>query len=253
MSPAPRLEPIAGGWLLARDLRDGPRMTAVRSAQHHVAAHRSWGCSAGLRVRLADGVLTVTPGLAVDLRGRIAVLPAAVRCRYAAGDELNVVLVVRGDGPAAQIVTRRPGQRRSLDVPLGAVDAAGGVHDGDGDRQWLRLPGPARQLGGIVARGAPVTGVASAWTAHVDLSRHRLDGPPAVIGSAAGPAPDPTAGTTIQVSDIDEAGFDLVVRHAVQVGSGPSHTTIATAPLALAWLALLPAARPGVPDDQEVP
>jgi hypothetical protein len=251
---------MPGGWVLARDLRDTPLLAATRLTQHQIAAHRTWGCSTGLEVTVTSNAINVTPGIAIDRCGRIGLLARAVQCPRAvpssagSGSDqpltsaVSVVLTIDGDGPAARVQLRLPGRLRDLDVPLGAVDLDGEVHDGDGDRQWLRHPGPARCLSGLVARGAPVIGIGSAWTAHVDLRSHQLDGTPAVVVTAAGPASDPaTTLTTFEVSGPGPGGFDVLVRHHVRVGETPSTAAIATAPQALSWVALLGAPRPTVP------
>jgi hypothetical protein len=257
-----RLEPMPAGWLLARDLRDTPQLAATRLTQHQIAAHRTWGCSTGLQVTVTSNAISVSPGIAIDRRGRIGLLARAVQCPRAVASSagsgsgsgqsltsaVSVVLTVDGDGPAARVHLRHPGRLLELDIPLAAVDRGGEVHDGDGDRQWLRHPGPARCFSGLVPRGAPVTGIGSEWTAHVDLTAHQLDGAPAVVVAAAGPVSDPaTTRTTFEVSKLGPGGFDVLVRHHVRVGEMPSTTAIATAPQALSWVALLGAPRPAIP------
>lgn len=242
-----RLEAVPGGWLLARDLRDTPRLASVRLAQHQIAAHRSWGCAAGLEVTAVRDGLTVSPGAVIDRCGRIGVLATAVRCSLEGrAGALSVVLEICGDGPAARVGLRPRGRLRPLDVPLAAVDPEQRVHSGDGDRQWLRRPGPARWFTGTVRRGDPVTGTALTWTAHADLSGHRLDDAPAVVVMPAGlPAGAAITLTTVEVSTLGPDGFDLVVRHHIPAGATAADSSpIASAPLGLSWIALLSAPRP---------
>lgn len=248
-APLPRLRQVPGGWLLARDLTEAPRLPALRLAPHHIAAHRTWGVSAGLVVMAADGDLSVTSGCAVDRCGRVAILSATDTHPLPAQGPFAVVLRVRGDGPQARVLLREPGRVADLDVPLGTLDAQGAVMDGDGHRQWLRLPGPVRRLGGVVPRGAPVTGDASVWTAHVDLSHHRLPRTPAVMASPSGPPPEGASGTTVEVTNQHPDGFDVVVRHTVMDRDPPAGAVL-TAPVPLAWLAVLPAARPEFPSEE---
>ncbi|GIE88151.1 hypothetical protein [Actinoplanes regularis] len=243
-----RLEAVPGGWLLARDLRDTPRLASVRLAQHQIAAHRSWGCAVGLRVTALGDELTVSPGAGIDRCGRIGVLASAVRCSIAGrAGALSVVLEIRGDGPAAQVRLRPHGRLRPLDVPLATVDPERRVHSGDGDRRWLRRPGPARWFTGTVRRGDPVTGTALTWTAHADLSDHRLEDAPAVVALPAGPpAGAAVTLTTVEVSALGPGGFDLVVRHHRPAGATAAggSSPIASAPHGLSWIALLSASRP---------
>jgi hypothetical protein len=250
MQTGSRLRQVPGGWLLARDLRDQPRLPDLRMAQHHIAAHRTWGCSTGLAVMLREGQLTVTPGAAVDRCGRVAILGRAYTTRITAGQETAVVLRVRGRGPAGQVLLRERAQPQDLDIPLARIGGTGTVTAGDGERQWLRCPGPARRLGGTLARGYPVTGTVSQWTAHVDLDREKLPSLPAVVASPAGRTPG-GARTTVEVANVLESGFDIVVRSLVRAGEAAPGDVIRTAPHAVAWLALVPAGRPGLPPLEE--
>lgn len=249
MATETRLRQVPGGWLLAQDLRDQPRLQDLHLAHHHIAAHRTWGCSTGLRVMLDDDELVVTPGAAVDRCGRVAVLPEQVTTRFATGEDTVVVLRVRGHGPSTQVLLREGRAVQDLDIPLARIDQQGVVTSGDGDRRWLRRPGPARRLGGIVRRGQPVTGTYSAWTAHVDLSRHLLPDVPAAFASPAGPTPV-AAHTTVEVANVSAEGLDVVVRHHVDVGQVAVGDVIQTAPLAVSWLVLLPAERPELPPQE---
>lgn len=243
-----RLRQVPGGWLLAQDLRDQPRLADLRLARHHVAAHRTWGCSTGLEVMAFDGELTVMPGVAVDRCGQVAVLSTTYSTALPP-DPVAVVLRAVDGGPAAEVLLRPVGDRHRLDVPLARVSKAT-VRAGDGDRQWLRRPGPARRLGGTVPRGAAVDGTASTWTASVDLDREQLPDVPAVVATAAGPTPGGVR-TTVEVTNVSAAGFDIVVRHLVPTTDVAVGDVIRTAPHALAWLALLPAERPTLPPHQE--
>lgn len=250
---APRLRQVAGGWLLARDLRDAPALTSLRLAQHHIAAHKSWGVSGGLHVIAGRGQLWVGAGCAVDRCGRTAVLPRAVALPLAEGSASVVVLAPCGDGPAGHVLLREPGTEQPTDIPLARLDGSGDAQDGDGDRQWLRRPGPCVRLGGLIPRGTPLLepSYAYAWRAHVDLAEHRLDAPPAVIATAAGAPADPLSiSTTVEVTSVDATGFEVVVRHAVNVIAGLTTDRIRTAPHAVAWMAVVPAARPEFPTEE---
>ncbi|MGI5400293.1 hypothetical protein ACQEVG_12715 [Streptomyces sp. CA-135486] len=251
MTHEPRLQYVDGAWVLAHDLRDGPRPAERRLARHHIAAHRTWGCAAGLTVRARRGRVVVAPGCAVDRCGRFGVLHREVSQPVPRGQEVVVVLALRAGGPAADVRIRRPAEVRDLDVPLAVVDADGGVRDGDGVRRWTRRPGPTRQLGGLVPRGSPVDGVASAWSARVDLGVHRLDGAPAVVAGFADRPSGAATSSTVEVRDGDRTGFTLAVRQYVATGTAPPAARVHAAPAALAWLALLPAARPRFTDPQE--
>lgn len=245
MTEPMRLTQVYGEWLLTRDLRDAPLLPARRLAQHQIAAHRTWGCSAGLDVRCARGRLTVTPGCGIDRCGRTAVLDHVFTTALAKGTETAVVLVLCGDGPRATVRLRPAARVHDLDIRLGKVDSTGAVFLGDGDRDWLRRPGPARQVTGTVARGAPATGNSSLWKVHVKLTAHQLPSPPAVIAFTSGPPErSSTTGTTVDVTGLNPSGFDLVVRHSVPVRATPPRTVVLTAPHALSWIALLPAERP---------
>lgn len=247
-----RLRHMHGEWLFARDLRDGPRLPAQRLAQHQIAAHHSWGCSAGLGVRYEGGRLTVMPGCGIDRCGRTAVLDQVFVTSLAENTETVVVLELCGDGPRARVRLRDAARVRDLDIRLGRLDASGGVAVGDGDRDWLRRPGPIRQFGGTIARGTTASGTATLWTVHVELATHRLPDTPAVIAHAAGaPASAATSGTTVNVTGLNRSGFDLVVRHSLPAGVPVPRTEVFTAPHAIAWMALLPAERPSFPDPQE--
>jgi hypothetical protein len=250
MSTATRLRQVPGGWLLAQDLGDQPRLPDLRMAQHHIAAHRTWGCSTGLRVTLDAGELTVTPGAAVDRCGRVAVLSHAFAARFAGGQQTAVVLRVRGHGPGGQVLLREPGTLQDLDIPLARIQGTGTVTAGDEHRQWLRRPGPARRLGGTVRRGYPITGTVSEWTAHVDIGKELLPDVPAVVASPASHTPG-AAHTTVEVANVSASGFDLVVRHHVNAGDVAVGDEIKTAPHAVSWLALLPAERPELPPLEE--
>lgn len=246
MATETRLRQVPDGWLLAQDLRDRPRLQDLGLARHHIAAHRTWGCSTGLQVMAGDGVLLVTPGAAVDRCGRVALLTEQFGARLVMGQEIVVVLRVRGRGPAARVLLRAGDAVQDLDVPLARVSGKGVVTDGDGDRQWLRRPGPARRLGGVVRRGHPVTGTYSTWTAHVDLGPHQLPDQPVAFASLAGPTPA-AARTTVEVANLDATGLDVVVRNHVDVGQVALGDEIKTAPHAVTWLVLLPAQRPELP------
>ncbi|MET0888288.1 MAG: hypothetical protein ABWX92_17765, partial [Mycetocola sp.] len=113
-----------------------------------------------------------------------------------------------------------------------------------------RRPGPTLHFAGLVARGAPASGTASLWTTKVDLSRHHLPATPAVIGRLAG-SPTAGAGTTVAVTALDPRGFTMTVRHTVPSGAAASSTALFTAPVPLAWMALLPADRPALPNPEE--
>ena len=249
MATDTRLRQVPGGWLLAQDLRDQPQLQDLHLAHHHIAAHRTWGCSTGLRVMLDGAGLVVTPGAAVDRCGRVAVLAEQVTTRFGAGAQTVVVLRVRGHGPAAQVLLRGGSAVQDLDIPLARIDQQGQVTTGDGDRRWLRRPGPARRLGGTIRRGQPVTGTYSAWTAHIDLGRHQLPDVPAAFASPAGPTPV-AARTTVEVANVSATGLDVVVRHHVDVGQVAVGDVIQTAPLAVSWLVLLPAERPELPPQE---
>lgn len=279
-----RMRQLDDGWLLSRDLRDQPRLRAARLAQHHIAAHRTWGVSAGLAVDQVRGRLEVGPGYAVDRCGRIGILPRPFRVRLADAGlqnrEFAVVLAVVGDGPLACVRMRDPSRLDEADVPLAVVDAQGVVRSGDEERRWLRAPGPARTFGGVVPRGAPLVAgpphaTRAAWTVHVDLSEHRLDAAPAVVASPAGtPSGSPPSvalalagaqmtvpivATTLEVADVTSDGFDVTVRHHLAIPSGTlgangaarAGAEIRTAPMPVAWTALLTADRPSVPFVEE--
>jgi hypothetical protein len=276
---APRLRFVHGQWLLAADLRDAPRLPSQRLAQHHIAAHRTWGVSGGLVVGLDGDEVVVEPGVAVDRCGRTGVLPRQARVRVTSGLPVAVVLTVAGDGPQSVVRLRKPGRLHDLDVPLATVDALGVVRTGDTHRQWLRRPGPTITLAGTVPKGAAVTGIGpgvgriTGWKASVDLSAHRLaDVPVVVAGLAADPVrtawhrlPDerswePAVGeTTVEVANTSAMGFDLVVRSFVTgtgfaagfVPAGTRPEVVRTAPNALTWLAVLPAERPEFPQIEE--
>lgn len=241
-----RLRQVADGWLLAQDLRDQPRLQDLHLAHHHIAAHRTWGCSTGLLVLLGDGELVVTPGVALDRCGRVAVLGEQFTAQVSPAPNSVVVLHVRGHGPAGRVLVRAATEVHDLDIPLARVDGQGVVTTGDGDRQWLQRPGPARKLGGVVRRGHPATGTYSAWTAHVDLGPHLLPDVPVAFASLAAPTPV-TARTTVEVANVSATGLDVVVRHHVDVGHVAVGDEIKTAPLAVSWLVLLPAERPELP------
>ena len=242
-----RLEAVPGGWLLARDLRDTPRLASVRLAQHQIAAHRSWGCAAGLEVTAVRDGLTVSPGAVIDRCGRIGVRPRPSAARWRAGR-------VRSASSSRSAVMDRPrgsGSGREGDCGHSMCRSRRWireqrVHSGDGDRQWLRRPGRARWFTGTVRRGDPVTGTALTWTAHADLSGHRLDDAPAVVVMPAGlPAGAAITLTTVEVSTLGPDGFDLVVRHHIPAGATAADSSpIASAPLGLSWIALLSAPRP---------
>ncbi|KQV73496.1 hypothetical protein ASC64_18850 [Nocardioides sp. Root122] len=243
-----RLRQVPGGWLLARDLRDQPRLQDLHLAHHHVVAHRTWGCSTGLRVMLAGDELVVTPGAAVDRCGRTVVLSETFSARLttSAATGTVVALRLRGHGPDGRVVLRTGARAQELDVPLARIDDTGVVRAGDGDRQWLRRPGPARRLGGIVPRGQPASGTYSEWAAHVDLGHHLLEDVPVAFASPAGHTPA-AARTTVEVMAVSATGLDLVVRNHVPVGDVALGDVVETTPLALSWLVLLPAERPELP------
>lgn len=271
MRNADRLQHVQGTWLPAADLRDVPGLPAQRLARHHVAAHRTWGVSGGLAVTVDAGHILVTAGAAVDRCGRTGILPRQGRLRPVRGLPVVVVLTVTGDGPHAVVRLREPGGVRDLDVPLATIDDQGTVQDGDTHRQWLRRPGPAVTLAGVVAKGAPVTGVpagrpgrVAGWMATVDLGAHHLTAAPAVIAGLAGTPPRSAqrssgAGlqtATVEVDHVTYAGFELIVRSyltAAGTATGERHAIepARTAPFALSWLAVLPADRPPFPATKE--
>jgi hypothetical protein len=265
MIRANRLQPTRDTWLLARDLRDAPALALSRLAQHHVAAHRTWGVSFGLDVLPEAGRVRVTAGAAIDRCGRVAVLSRPAAIPVAAGQVVSLVLAVQGTGPSSRVLLRATDEFAEADVPLATLDAAGIAHSGDGHRQWLRRPGPGRTLSGVVPRGAAATGHATEWRVHVELFRERLDGPPVVVATLAGAPPvsvvyipasgavmsHPVVATTLAIPDIDSGGFDLVVRHHIGAAAAGSPAPVRTTPLALAWLAFLPADRPDLPMTQE--
>lgn len=256
-----RLQPTQDTWLLARDLRDLPALAVARLAQHHVAAHRTWGVSFGLEVVPEAGRVRVTAGAAIDTGGRVVVLARPVTIPVAAGLAVAVVLAARGAGPGAKVLLRAADELRDGDVPLATLDAAGIARSADGDRQWLRRPGPGRTLSALVPRGTAATGQATEWLVHVQLFTERLDGTPVVVATPAGAPPVSVAyittggaatshqvvATTIAVVNLNPAGFDLVVRHHIGTVAGGSPAPVRTTPLALAWLAFLPADRPDLP------
>lgn len=255
---AQRLRQLPNGWLLARDLRDQPALSAARLAQHHIAAHHTWGCSSGLEVSYDDDQVLVYPGCAVDRCGRTAVLAEQTTVRRQLEQAVTVVLTAVGDGPAACVWLRDPSDVRERDIPLATVDAKGTVTSGGGVRTWLRRPGPTRILGGTVLRGAPATGTETAWATHVNLAAHGLDQTPSVVVSLAGSPPDVavhTAGaptparvltTTVDIDPIDPTGFHVLVRnHLVPVaGTAGSPSAVYTTPISLSWIAVLSAPRP---------
>ncbi len=244
-----RLRQVPGGWLLSQDLRDQPLLQDLHLAHHHIAAHHTWGCSTGLHVMVEGDQLVVTPGAAVDRCGRVAVLPEQLTMHFVPTAETVVVLRVRGRGPRGQVLVRERARVQDLDIPLARISATGMVTAGDGDRRWLRRPGPARRLGGLVPRGHPVTGTYSAWTAHVDLTRHLLPDVPTAFASLAGRTPA-AAHTTVEVANVLAAGLDIVVRHHVDVGQVAVGDGLQTAPLAVSWLVFLPAERPELPPQE---
>lgn len=257
MTAPTRMRHVTGAWLLSMDLRDAPDLPAARLVQHHVAAHRTWGCSAGLEVAAWGGRVTVTRGFGIDRCGRVVVLAATRSVPVRATGPLAVVLHARGQGPQGVVAVREAGRLADLDIPLATVtphDDGGDdwwqVEDGDGHRQWLRRPGPIRRLAGTVPRGAPATGRAAAWEVEVDLGEHRLPADPVVVGTPAGPAPAGTLGTTVEVRDADATGFVLAVRSRYPGHSTTAAAALHTAPHAVSWLALVPAPRPTVPTEE---
>jgi hypothetical protein len=278
---AARLRFAHGAWLLSADLRGSPRLPSERLARHQIAAHRTWGVSGGLVVNLDGRTVVVHPGAAVDRCGRTGIVSHPLRVRLTSGLPLAVVLTVIGDGPRAAVRLREPGRLHELDVPLATVDLLGIVRTGDTHRQWLRRPGPSITIAGTVEKGAPVAGIQpgqgvgriTGWKAQVDLSAHRLtDFPIVVAGLAAEPVrtawhdlstgrnwqPD-IEDTTVEVVNVFNAGFELVVRSFVTASLFPSGDVprgtepegVRTAPFALTWLAVLPAERPEFPETEE--
>lgn len=274
---ATRLRFVDGAWLLAADLRDAPRLPSERLAQHHIAAHHTWGVAGGLRAGLDGRHAVVEPGAAVDRCGRIGILSRPARVRVPSGAAVVVVLTVVGEGPRGAVRWREPGRLHDLDVPLATIDGLGAVHAGDTHRRWLRRPGPTITLAGTVAKGAPVTAIddsqdvgrTTGWRTSVDLSAHRLPEIPTVVAGLAG-APVRTArheladrgirqvtveDTTVEVADVAATGFDLIVRAFVAAvpaaTSGAVPARVRTAPFALTWLAVLPAERPEFPPIEE--
>lgn len=269
-----RLRQVDGGWLLTADFRDAPRLPARRLAQHHRAAHHSWGVAGGLDVWLRESQVLVEPGVALNRCGDLAVLSRPVWLPLGEHPS-EVVLAVVGHGPRAEVWLRP--ERRDLDIPLASIDGQGELRSGDTHRQWLRRPGPTLNRAGTVAVGTPVTGIweergrSTGWKVHVDLTPHHLAAVPTVIGGLAGApvttarhlGPDgqpqelPVQGTTVEVVAVTQLGFDLVVRSMVTglTSDSPAPETvpqpIRTSSVALSWLAVLPAARPDFPAIKE--
>lgn len=250
MRSEPRLRHVAGAWLLARDHRESHALATQRLAHHQVAAHRTWGVAAGLAVIRFGGDPRVGPGCAVDRCGRLLVLPEMGWVPRVPAPPVHVVLSASGRGPLAHVCVRELGRLRDLDVPLARIDGLGQVHAGDGDRQWLRRPGPTVTLGGNVERGARADGTRSTWWHDVDLSRHRLAAAP-VVAAAPGGAPPPPWRTTVEVTDVEATGFRVVVRHPASNTEDPVSDAIRTTPLALSWMAVLPADRTLIPPPED--
>ncbi len=263
MTPrAARLHPEDGTWLLAADLRDAPRLPALRLARHQIAAHRTWGCSSGLEVFCDGERILVMRGCGIDRCGRTLVLARTHRGRFDPPREVVVALTAVGDGPAARVVLRSPDAVGDSDLPLARVAANGMVLTGDGGRQWLRRPGPVRIVSGVVPRGALASGHATSWRTTVDLAAEQLAEPPFVVASAAGPtpvaaaaangaAPVPVVGTLISVGSVSAASFEIaVIHHLPASGPIPPVAAVSTTSFPLAWLAVLPAARPEFPPEE---
>jgi hypothetical protein len=159
--------------------------------------------------------------------------------RAPASTAVWVVLHPVGDGPAAR-VRLWPQDRFPPDgVLLAHLDRTGTVHAGDGDRTWLRRPGPVRQLAGTVPRGAPVTGWAWLWTVHVDLTGYHLPDAPAVIAGPAGRPPVGACRSTVEIAGLTVTGFDLVVRCHAPASGTVTLDRATTAPHALSWQGVL--------------
>ncbi|MGW6194765.1 hypothetical protein ACWF0M_01330 [Kribbella sp. NPDC055110] len=240
MRSAPRLRYVAGSWLLARDQRESHTLGYQRLAHHHIAAHHTWGIAAGLDVIVSDGSARVVPGCAVDRCGRLLVLES-VSWVPAPRPPVYIVLT-DARSPAAQVTVREIGRMALLDIPLARIDNLGQLHTGDGDRQWLRRPGPTLTLGATVERGARAEGTRSMWWHDVDLSSHRLAAAPTVVVTPAGPQPPPRR-TTVELTEVTATGFRIVIRHPTGQDADPSADPVRTAPFALNWMAVLPAAR----------
>jgi hypothetical protein len=241
MRSAPRLQHVAGAWLLSRDQRESHTLATQRLAHHQVAAHRTWGVAAGLEVRASGGGARVSPGCAVDRCGRLLVLESVTWVPAPPHPAVHVVLSAAG-GWVARVCVREIGRTAPLDVPLVRIDGLGQVHAGDGDRQWLRRPGPTVTLGATVERGAPADGTRSAWWHDVDLSDHRLPAAPALAVTPAGAPPRPWR-TTIELTEVSATGFRIVVRHPANLSEDPISEAVRTTPFALSWMAVLSAAR----------
>ncbi|MEO6509569.1 MAG: hypothetical protein ABIO16_01175 [Nocardioides sp.] len=69
------------------------------------------------------------------------------------------------------------------------------------------------------------------------------------MATPSGRPPEGASGTTVEVTNQEAVGFDIVVRHMVVDGDPPTGAVL-IAPHALAWLAILPAARPEFPSEE---
>ncbi|MYS85045.1 hypothetical protein, partial [Streptomyces scabrisporus] len=238
-----------GVRLAAADLRDLTANEARQLARHTRAAHRTWGVAVGLAVwSLGDGRLLVDPGVALTRGGDLVVL----------GDDDVLAVPDAATGSLAVVLRRECGGPRGRPRLLEAGDVAGpgdvplavyrtdtrGVDVGDGARRNAHRPGPTVLLAGRPGRGAiAAEGSRAHWSARVDFVRAFAD-VPQVFVSAQGPPPAGTAGTTVQVAEVDATGFRITVRHALpESGDVDEQPKVSAVPMAFAWTAVL-GARP---------
>ncbi|MFF7245674.1 hypothetical protein ACFZBU_17410 [Embleya sp. NPDC008237] len=239
----------AGVRLAAADLRDLTANEAGQSARHTRAAHRTWGVAVGLAVwTLGGGRLLVEPGVALTRDGDLIVLGGddVLAVPDAATGSLSVVLRRECGGPRGRPRLLAAGELAGPgDVPLAVYRTdVRGLDVGDGARRSARRPGPTVLLAGRLARGAVAAeGSRVRWSARVDFVRAFADVPQVFVG-AEGPPPAGTAGTTVQVAEVDPAGFRITVRHPLpESGDVDEQPRVSAVPMALAWTAVL-GARP---------
>lgn len=250
MTAAPdRLVEEPGVRLEAADLRDLTANEAWHLARHTRAAHRTWGVAVGLAVWTFDtGRILIEPGVALTRGGDLLVLGAdeVLLVPPEATGPQTVVLRRAGTGPRGRVRRLEPDDVAGPgDVPLAVYHPGSGRVDvGDGARRSARTPGPSVLLAGRMARGgAAAEGSRVQWSARIDFARPFADVPQVFVG-AEGPPPAGTGATTTQVTDVDAAGFEVTVRHALsESGDFDEQPKVSAVPMAFAWTAVLGARR----------
>jgi hypothetical protein len=253
-----RIDWVSRQVLAGGDLRNAERFLDARRARHVRGAHHTWGVALGLDVTVErDRSLTVSPGLAYDVRSRELLVqhPTSVAPsdeQLAAGDDLVVAARSRGDDaiPATElrVVSDRDPLMPGRDVPLAVVVAGAWYVDQRNRPHVARLAPPRIRSGFVAAGGATATVHGDHLETTVDTTAAGFTTTPIYLVQALRPVTTPPPGVigplvSVRIDATTEptaTSFVAVIRYAAAGPAAGPQPVAGGLPVSLAWIGFEP-------------